>query len=130
MGRQSRKKQGKRCKRWEAKKPKEPSGLIGNPNKPKKPDTVTVTDTVNVIKEKRETTFRKQVSEYSKEYGQEMIDDFCDYWTESKPKGKKLKFEMQQTFDISRRLKKWSSNGFNKKQPDTDFKNFDNVQYP
>ena len=39
-----------------------------------------------------------------------IIDEFCNYWCESNMAGKKLKFEMQQTFDIGRRLKKWISN--------------------
>ena len=32
-----------------------------------------------------------------------------------KPKGKKMKFEMEKTFDISRRLMRWSNNNFNNK---------------
>ncbi len=97
------------------KNPQEPSGLNGNPTEPKKPvivtDTVTVTDTGNVHgKEIRELKFREQVAKHS--YPDSLKSDFCDYWTESKPNGKKLKFEMQQTFDISRRLKKWQGNNF------------------
>ena len=38
------------------------------------------------------------------------IREFCDYWTESNMSGNKMKFEMQKTFDISRRLKKWIQN--------------------
>ena len=40
----------------------------------------------------------------------DIIDDFCNYWTEKNIAGKKMKFEMQQTFDIKRRLKKWLKN--------------------
>ena len=39
-----------------------------------------------------------------------LIDQFCDYWTESNISGTKMKFEMQKTFDINRRLKKWIQN--------------------
>ncbi len=85
--------------------------------KPKKADSVSVsvsvTDTVNDNvngKEIRELKFREQVAKHS--YPDNLKLDFCDYWTESKPNGKKLRFEMQQTFDISRRLKKWQSNNF------------------
>ena len=39
-----------------------------------------------------------------------IINEFCDYWTESNMSGNKMKFEMQKTFDISRRLKKWIQN--------------------
>ena len=41
-----------------------------------------------------------------------MLESFSDYWTESKPNGKKMKFEMQKTFDIGRRLKSWKRNDF------------------
>ena len=61
----------------------------------------------------RENEFRFLANKLQHEYSLEMIEEFCDYWTESKPNGKKMKFEMQKTFDISRRLKKWSSNNFN-----------------
>ena len=40
----------------------------------------------------------------------DIIDDFCNYWTEKNIAGKKMKFEMQQTFDIKRRLSKWLKN--------------------
>ena len=58
-----------------------------------------------------------------------LIDGFIDYWTEKNTNGKKMKFEMQQTFDINRRLKNWKKNaddwGLKPKQD----KNI-NIQYP
>ena len=44
-----------------------------------------------------------------------MKDAFCNYWTESKTNGKKMRFEMQKTFDIARRLVTWSNNDFSNK---------------
>ena len=38
------------------------------------------------------------------------IENFTSYWTESNENGKKMKFEMQKTFDIKRRLIKWRDN--------------------
>ncbi len=38
------------------------------------------------------------------------VNNFIDYWTESNKNGKKMKFEMQKTFDIKRRLVKWRDN--------------------
>lgn len=43
-----------------------------------------------------------------------ICDDFIDYWTEFNKSKTKMKFELQQTFDISRRLKRWLKNDFNK----------------
>ena len=80
---------------------------------------VNVTGNVNVTdKEVRELTFREQVAQHTT-FDAVMLDDFADYWTESNPKGKKLKFELQKTFDIARRLKKWSSNNFNTSKEST-----------
>ena len=80
---------------------------------------VNVTGNVNVTdKEVRELTFREQVAQHTT-FDAVMLDEFADYWTESNPKGKKLKFELQKTFDIARRLKKWSSNNFNTSKEST-----------
>ena len=73
---------------------------------------------VENTKEVRELTFREQVAQHTT-YEALMLDEFADYWTESNPKGKKLKFELQKTFDIARRLKKWSSNNFNTSKDST-----------
>ena len=50
-----------------------------------------------------------QIGEELKTDGDEIID-FIDYWTETNERGTKFKAEMQQTFDIKRRLNKWIKN--------------------
>ena len=47
------------------------------------------------------------------------IEAFTDYWTEMNRSKTKMKFELQQTFEISRRLKTWIKNDFSsdKKEP-------------
>jgi len=71
--------------------------------------SVNVSDNVNVnAKREREVEFREQVAQHT-QYSKEMLDKFSDYWTESKPKGRKLRYEMQKVFDIQRRLVTWSS---------------------
>ena len=42
--------------------------------------------------------------------------DFFLYWTEKNKSGSKFRAEMEKTFDIGRRLKRWASNGFNKQK--------------
>ena len=44
------------------------------------------------------------------EASDEMINQFVNHWTESNKSGRLMKFEMQKTFDISRRLAKWKAN--------------------
>ena len=64
-------------------------------------------------KEEREIDFSKKVTIISKDVEnvtEEQIRNFVYYWTESNENGKKLKFEMQQTFDIKKRLVKWRDN--------------------
>ena len=40
-------------------------------------------------------------------------DDFFNYWTEKNKSGTKFRAELQRTFDINLRLKRWASNNFN-----------------
>jgi len=47
-----------------------------------------------------------QVTDISKDE----LQNFVDYWTEQNPKGTKMKFEMQKTFDINLRIKRWIFN--------------------
>ena len=54
----------------------------------------------------------------------DVIDDFCNYWTERNLNGTKMKYEMQKTFDIKRRLKRWIKNQQEWK-PITKYKNED-----
>ncbi len=41
---------------------------------------------------------------------------FIDYWTEPNKSKTKLRFELEKTWDLSRRIKRWSSNNFNKQK--------------
>ena len=54
--------------------------------------------------------FIKKVFEFEKQYDKDTLKEFTDYWTEKNMSGTKAKFEMQKTFDISRRLKRWTKN--------------------
>ncbi len=40
----------------------------------------------------------------------ELLEQFIDYWTEKNLSGKKMKFQMQKTFDIKRRFARWCNN--------------------
>tara|TARA_R100001594_G_scaffold95338_1_gene129634 strand:- start:777 stop:1535 length:759 start_codon:yes stop_codon:yes gene_type:complete len=51
-----------------------------------------------------------------KDISKEDKNDFFLYWTEKNKSGTKFRAEMQSTFDINLRLKRWASNGFNKNQ--------------
>ena len=71
--------------------------------------------------------FKKQVFEFSDKYSREMLIDFIAYWTEKNKSGKKLRFEGEKYFDMSRRLATWyknsnkNKNQSNRIQHDSDF---------
>lgn len=64
--------------------------------------------------EERETEFRQKVKDIAQKqpmtYTQEMINDFCDYWTEHNESNSKLRYDKEKFFDIERRLKRWLDN--------------------
>ena len=70
----------------------------------------------DVIKEKREEllkkreeTFKSEVYEFMDIYPSEMLDKFCNYWTEKNKSCTKMRYEMEKTFEVSRRLATWAS---------------------
>jgi len=76
-------------------------------------NNLTIITKNNIIN--RELEFKEivfQVSDISKD----VLNEFCDYWTEPNKSGTKMRFELQKTFDINRRLSRWSKNTWNKPQ--------------
>jgi uncharacterized protein YdaU (DUF1376 family) len=76
----------------------------------------------NISKEellkKRESEFVTEVSKYSTKYPLEMLKAFCRYWTEPNKSRTKMKWELEKTFEIGRRLVTWAGNDktFNRQQ--------------
>ena len=64
---------------------------------------------VNVLEEKTHL-FKKQVFEFQSQYDLEMLEEFVLYWTEPNKSNTKLKYELEKTWDYSRRLKRWANN--------------------
>lgn len=64
--------------------------------------------------------FVLEVSAFKEKYSAEMLEAFVDYWTEPNKSKTKLRYELQKTFDVGRRLKTWSKNDskFNNKKSD------------
>ena len=63
--------------------------------------------------EERIEDFKKSIHSISG-ISDEDKNDFFLYWTEKNKSGTKFRAELQKTFDINLRLKRWSTNGFNK----------------
>jgi len=62
---------------------------------------------------KRIEDFKKSIHAIE-DISNEDKDNFFLYWTEKNKSGTKFRAELQRTFDINLRLKRWASNGFNK----------------
>lgn len=71
-------------------------------------------DTPSEALETRKHAFGEKLIPYMEQYGKALIREFFDYWTEHNENGKKMRFEKEKTFEISRRLARWKKNNSNK----------------
>jgi len=66
--------------------------------------------------EQREKEFYSKISEHWKKSHPDMpkeeVREFFDYWTERGDNDKKMRFEKEKTFGISRRMTTWKKNNF------------------
>ncbi len=76
---------------------------------PKKADGVSLNQS-NI--EKRREDFILSLKPYIEQYGKEMCNRFFSYWTEPNKSHTKMRFELEKTWDLSRRLKRWANNNF------------------
>ena len=64
-------------------------------------------DKVKDIDNREKDFYAEVIKVANNKYKKEIIDDFCNYWTEKNIGGTKMRYEKQNTFDISRRLARW-----------------------
>ncbi|MCJ7447948.1 MAG: DUF4373 domain-containing protein [Bacteroidales bacterium] len=57
----------------------------------------------------RELKFKSEVFEYLDKYPESLLNSFCNYWTEKNKSKTKMRFELEKTFEISKRLATWAS---------------------
>lgn len=60
----------------------------------------------------RHQEFCNQVKKYAEKYSDDMLEQFIDYWTEKDRGGKKMRFELEKTFEITKRLSRWYRNNW------------------
>ena len=66
--------------------------------------------------ESRQTKFENSVMEKRNQYTKDMLTNFIQYWTEPNKSKTRMRFEMEKTWDTTRRLVTWekrSKNSFN-----------------
>lgn len=63
----------------------------------------------------RSGKFRSQIftAEFSAIYPNELLEDFYNYWSEPNRSNTKMRYELQKTWDVKRRLATWAKNDFN-----------------
>jgi hypothetical protein len=57
--------------------------------------------------EERKKIFAHSLNPFLETYGKEMLNEFYAYWTEHGPNDKKMRFEKEKSFGLSRRLATW-----------------------
>ncbi|MFA6058931.1 MAG: Lin1244/Lin1753 domain-containing protein [Taibaiella sp.] len=94
-------------------KKKEIDGYAPSPKPP------SITEVKIQRRQEREDIFYKSLVPFVVDYGKEMLREFYDYWSEPNKSGTKMKWEMERTWDLKRRLAKWQANNdkWNKDKP-------------
>lgn len=60
--------------------------------------------------DERKKDFEVSLIPFVTTFGPTLVRDFCNHWTEANPNGKKMRFEMERTFEVERRLTRWKQN--------------------
>ena len=83
--------------------------------------------------ERVSSLFEFDVMSYNNQYDEDVLKSFILYWTEPNRSNTKLRYELQQTFSIPRRLARWAKNNFDKKEAGNIFDSWkdarNNIQY-
>ena len=54
-------------------------------------------DEISNKKEEKEIVFKSEVFEFLQKYPEEMLNKFCNYWTEKNKSGTKMRFELEKS---------------------------------
>ena len=89
-------------------------GLNKNKNKNEKVDNAAHAATI----EQRKQAFYELLLPYREQYDASLLERFFSYWTEANKSNTKLRFELERTFEVGKRLARWASNdnNFNNRQ--------------
>ena len=59
--------------------------------------------------EQRRQQFQDELKPYVERYGADMMNNFFAYWSETNKMRTKMRFELERTWDVSRRLARWAN---------------------
>lgn len=71
--------------------------------------TASIRDHKEAIKDREQKFYEKLVPFFEK-YGRALVESFFRYWTEPNKSGTRMRFEMEKTWDVERRLRTWNDN--------------------
>ena len=75
--------------------------------------------------EQRRQRFVDALQPFAARYGQEMITQFAEYWTEPNRSNTRMRFELQRTWNTSLRLARWARNDYAFNTPNPNSYNHD-----
>lgn len=85
---------------------------IVSPPEPPKPPAKTAKPDLEAIQKRqaeKKENFYNALIPFVEVYGKEMVRAFFDYWTEPNKSKTKMRFELEKTWDLKRRLNTWDS---------------------
>ena len=77
-------------------------------NNTTKSNTTKSNTNISIKQEDFEKSVKKSTNGYG--YNIDLLDEFISYWTELNKSKTKMRFEMEKTFDVKRRLTRWQKN--------------------
>ena len=60
--------------------------------------------------DKAREDLKSSIKPYVDKYGNDMCNDFFEYWSEPTQNGKKMRYQLEKTWEIGRRLARWNHN--------------------
>lgn len=99
----------------ELSQPRKPECSVnGNPNVPSNKNEKNDKECKEDIISKYQSDFFDSLIPFVGEFGKETCRDFYDYWTEPNKSKTKIRWQLEKTWDLRKRLTRWSNNNFKK----------------
>jgi hypothetical protein len=76
----------------------------------RKSSSAATTEKKHVSIQAKSEEFYKNLVPYVGKYGKNLIRAFYDYWSEPNKSGSKIRMELEKTWDMEKRLNRWSQN--------------------
>lgn len=93
--------------------PRKPECSVnGNPNVPSNKNEKNDKECKEDILSKFQADFFDSLIPFVSQFGKETCREFYDYWSEPNKSGTKIRWQLEKTWDLNKRLIRWSNNNF------------------